>query len=339
MPLGTFYLAYKSFYITLIISLILGRSEGGTEMKIIIKVKGGPGSGNYGHAGIPGSVGGSAPTSSVTLSRSTPNLKAGTYSSLGGFDTKPQAQRFIEKFTGKPYKIVTIEGNYIVSKTDDGKYHALILKPVPASTPKPVPASTPKPVPASTPKPVSIAKSGDSARDALQSIGSYEDFSKSKDKAAWVENAGNTIAKSVGLSTRTRILEDPDFTQLMAKESGAVLRKIGASPTQVRAVYNGGEDVMRFRRSSVENIRTSNDFRLFMMTVFHEMGHAYDQKVLGRKPESYAKGYDGSNAEEFADLFSSRVSIAHSAATTGNVDRILRNGITTFDEYIRRTSL
>ena len=323
MPLGTFYLAYKSFYITLIISLILGRSEGGTEMKIIIKVKGGPGSGNYGHAGIPGSVGGSAPTSSVTLSRSTPNLKAGTYSSLGGFDTKPQAQRFIEKFTGKPYKIVTIEGNYIVSKTDDGKYHALILKPVPASTPKPV----------------SIAKSGDSARDALQSIGSYEDFSKSKDKAAWVENAGNTIAKSVGLSTRTRILEDPDFTQLMAKESGAVLRKIGASPTQVRAVYNGGEDVMRFRRSSVENIRTSNDFRLFMMTVFHEMGHAYDQKVLGRKPESYAKGYDGSNAEEFADLFSSRVSIAHSAATTGNVDRILRNGITTFDEYIRRTSL
>ena len=323
MPLGTFYLAYKSFYITLIISLILGRSEGGTEMKIIIKVKGGPGSGNYGHAGIPGSVGGSAPTSSVTLSRSTPNLKAGTYSSLGGFDTKPQAQRFIEKFTGKPYKIVTIEGHYIVSKTDDGKYHALILKPVPASTPKPVP----------------ITKSGDSARDALQSIGSYEDFSKSKDKAAWVENAGNTIAKSVGLSTRTRILEDPDFTQLMAKESGAVLRKIGASPTQVRAVYNGGEDVMRFRRSSVENIRTSNDFRLFMMTVFHEMGHAYDQKVLGRKPESYAKGYDGSNAEEFADLFSSRVSIAHSAATTGNVDRILRNGITTFDEYIRRTSL
>ena len=292
-------------------------------MKIIVKVKGGPHSGNFGHAGIPGSVGGSAPTSSVTLSRSTPNLKAGTYSSLGGFDTKPQAQRFIEKFTGKPYKIVTIEGHYIVSKTDDGKYHALILKPVPASTPKPVP----------------ITKSGDSARDALQSIGSYEDFSKSKDKAAWVENAGNTIAKSVGLSTRTRILEDPDFTQLMAKESGAVLRKIGASPTQVRAVYNGGEDVMRFRRSSVENIHTSNDFRLFMMTVFHEMGHAYDQKVLGRKPESYAKGYDGSNAEEFADLFSSRVSIAHSAATTGNVDRILRNGITTFDEYIRRTSL
>ena len=32
-------------------------------MKILVKVKGGPHSGNYGHAGIPGSVGGSAPTS------------------------------------------------------------------------------------------------------------------------------------------------------------------------------------------------------------------------------------------------------------------------------------
>jgi len=34
-------------------------------MKILVKVKGGPGSGNYDHAGIPGSVGGSAPSGTV----------------------------------------------------------------------------------------------------------------------------------------------------------------------------------------------------------------------------------------------------------------------------------
>lgn len=34
-------------------------------MKLLVKVKGGPGSGNFGHAGIPGSVGGSLPVGSI----------------------------------------------------------------------------------------------------------------------------------------------------------------------------------------------------------------------------------------------------------------------------------
>jgi len=45
-------------------------------MKIIIRVKGGPHSGNYGHAGIPGSVGGSAPN---FVSMPTPEASMGGY--------------------------------------------------------------------------------------------------------------------------------------------------------------------------------------------------------------------------------------------------------------------
>ena len=36
-------------------------------MKILVRIKGGPGSGNHGHRGIPGSVGGSAPKASVVV--------------------------------------------------------------------------------------------------------------------------------------------------------------------------------------------------------------------------------------------------------------------------------
>ena len=64
MPLGTFYLAYKSF-LYYIDNFTDSRTFWEVQMKIIVKVKGGPHSGNFGHAGIPGSVGGSAPGGSM----------------------------------------------------------------------------------------------------------------------------------------------------------------------------------------------------------------------------------------------------------------------------------
>ena len=107
-------------------------------MKILVRIKGGPGSGNHGHAGIPGSVGGSAPrmrnyipyTEAKDISMRYGIIKR--YDSDGYYNLS-SASELLRKQDADSVIVRATNGNYyVIPRKEAGSHH--ITDPIPLQT-------------------------------------------------------------------------------------------------------------------------------------------------------------------------------------------------------------
>lgn len=89
------------------------------RLVVELTLKGGAGSGHHGHVGIPGKVGGSAPSGIGVPAGMVPNLPAGTYSAV--YSTIYNKQTALKKANqlGAGHVVVRINGQYHVIDTGD----------------------------------------------------------------------------------------------------------------------------------------------------------------------------------------------------------------------------
>jgi len=131
------------------------------------------------------------------------------------------------------------------------------------------------------------------------------------------------IVSSLGLKTKISVIDDAQFNA----ELKTAAEKAGVSPQMIQAVYFDKSDRILFRKSKVEAIQDNNTFRLFNNVAYHELGHAYESKVLGATLTQVksVEQYDNSKREEYADTFSSRMTLVQKKAQgTGLVPKSLR---------------
>lgn len=154
--------------------------------------------------------------------------------------------------------------------------------------------------------------------DAHIGANTYENFAKAGNKIQHTQKALQDIAKSLGLKTSVNVMKDSDFNAFV--DAGA--KAVGVNPSLIRAVYKPNADTANFRESTINKIQSADDHRLFLQTAYHELGHAYDAKVLGRKADyghtkatTSMSAYDNSKAEAFADAFGSRMILAQKKIT------------------------
>ena len=98
-------------------------------MKILVKVKGGPGSGNYGHGGIPGHQGGSTPNSGLdrVWTDSYGGETVGQWLDRHSIPVNPDGT--ITLYHGRPKKgsrkyNTLREGSYVIQDPDKARHYA-----------------------------------------------------------------------------------------------------------------------------------------------------------------------------------------------------------------------
>jgi len=137
---------------------------------------------------------------------------------------------------------------------------------------------------------------------------SYTNFEAAPDKPKFLQEHLTDFSVALGMKTKVDILSDQEFNSNIAKDAKA----FGVHPSTIEAAYTPGLDRATFRASKVVGIESENDLRLFLNRGYHELGHAYDAKVLGTTFKGYSsqQDYHQGRAEDFANTFAARALLA-----------------------------
>lgn len=139
------------------------------------------------------------------------------------------------------------------------------------------------------------------------SSGTYSDFVTAKDKSSFILKRNERLAKSLGIDFKTKIVSDGEFNDLFKNAKISDFGRLMSGVNAISAGYTSNDNTIWLRKTAVANLKSSNDYRLFLNRVEHEIGHAYHSNALGITRQD--KGEYGSGwCERFAEMFSETTS-------------------------------
>jgi len=143
--------------------------------------------------------------------------------------------------------------------------------------------------------------------DTLASF-AYDKFTSAKDENKFIVDNIERLSSDLGFNTNVSVVQDRQFNESVSKDANIA----GVSANMIKAYCRAKSGTMVFRTSTIDNIKSQNDYRLLLNMVFHEVGHAYSYNIMKISPTAVrSQGeYDNSRDEEFADLFSSRLGLS-----------------------------
>jgi len=133
----------------------------------------------------------------------------------------------------------------------------------------------------------------------------FEQFHTSKDPSKYIKDKIESLFKELGLDSKIKVAPDAEFNEAFKNAKISSFGRMMGGVSSVTAGYRSDSNTVWMRESKInQSLKSKNDYRLFLNSLFHEVGHAYHADVLGIKQQD--KGEYGSGwCEEFADTFSS----------------------------------
>lgn len=138
----------------------------------------------------------------------------------------------------------------------------------------------------------------------------YDNYAAATDKAAFLQQSAQSIARVLGMDTDIAVLSDGEFLTAIRSEGFAK----GVNPRAVVAYYNRNANKITVRESAVVSDTSTNGYRVARLTLYHELGHAYDFSVANHTIGTAGKA-DVQIAEDYADQISSKLSMIYLHAT------------------------